>query len=732
MESSTRRTRSSACCSRAPCSVFISVVGAGATASSIETLGRDDISIATRYGATTALYRGMQLMAIIFAVTMNFCAYKSDAIIYPLVFMPLYTYVLAEAGSRTKREDRSVFSVECCDKCCCRKPGDLERDDRILDCSKGVALGFCQKGESVRGLLGSGVAMAVLTGLALNTFYNGSLHWPNNYADETLPAWGLDGVMGGPAVANYSCSKAHCCWDMDKEGSQWGYYVEVGDLTCTSGEDCCGSCTARCTADDNCGAVECGEPGSTFDYCAWWGMEDDTDTYCELQDAGSRAPDEQAWTCRQNHNSTLNGYLNCFERTSGTYPAWGAYILSILLLPLSASLDPKYGLERMRGPTRKQRLEKAERKMRLRGSDDHDILEAKIGAVFKWADTIDDGILGPEEISRVERKLDRGASRSPPLLDLKRYRSWQGLLGLPACAVEFGKTELTVDGRPAVLLESPGLPDKNNDVKVKYMDSDEESGFIKADQIIVQSSGETLDATLAAVFETPVSVGDRRGVLHRPWRADSDSHNITVRWAADTNTVSLAEEGPLGISTGRNESFENAEDARGQYSTTVTGFPPMVAVGETLVAVGKKQGTLQMIPDNDTDIKVRWTANSEESGYIKASKVTVVETGLPLMTALMGQAERSGLIKVGDLIVSVNGDDLAGMDADAVVACIKDQTARPLVLGMMAPATSRVATEAVEVAPAHWSGWADVFTTPEQVVKWTSTSSAAVTKHCHR
>ena len=57
----------------------------------------------------------------------------------------------------------------------------------------------------------------------------------------------------------YICGIRHCPFN-DNEDIDWGYFTK------DSGD--CKVCKERCSNDDNCGGVECGEKIS---YCSWWG-----------------------------------------------------------------------------------------------------------------------------------------------------------------------------------------------------------------------------------------------------------------------------------------------------------------------------------------------------------------------------------------------------------------------------------------------------------------------------
>ena len=66
-----------------------------------------------------------------------------------------------------------------------------------------------------------------------------------------------DDILSVLSGSNYFCATRACEWDVFTNPNDWGYYSkENGD---------CRFCKAKCSQDNNCGAVECG--GS---YCSWW------------------------------------------------------------------------------------------------------------------------------------------------------------------------------------------------------------------------------------------------------------------------------------------------------------------------------------------------------------------------------------------------------------------------------------------------------------------------------
>ena len=111
-------------------------------------------------------------------------------------------------------------------------------------------------------------------------------------------------------------------------------------------------------------------------------------------------------------------YFDCHERTSGLYPAYLATGLCLVLTPVYAALDPLYGSdcmrECMRGETLQEKNAKVEARMRVGPKETADavVLEARIAAVWRWADAVDDGELGEVELSRlVERLAEKKSQR---------------------------------------------------------------------------------------------------------------------------------------------------------------------------------------------------------------------------------------------------------------------------------------------------------------------------------
>jgi hypothetical protein len=131
-------------------------------------------------------------------------------------------------------------------------------------------------------------------------------------------------------------------------------------------------------------------------------------------------------------------YFDCHERTSGLYPAYLATGLCLVLTPVYAALDPRYGSDRMRecmrGESLQEKNAQVEAKMRADAKEPADavVLEARIAAVWRWADAVGDGELGHVELIRlVERLADDPAKTND---DVRKQVSDVLGLVLPAVA----------------------------------------------------------------------------------------------------------------------------------------------------------------------------------------------------------------------------------------------------------------------------------------------------------
>ena len=214
-------------------SVAVSLLGAGASFTGFEALGRDGlaihgevlVSVASAYGVATIVLRLAQTAALVFSIALLSCAFKGSAVAAMAVSIVLYVGMGFEAMTRDQDREMQGCSngIEACGGVCaslCGLSGYMSR-----------------RGAVVWGLL-----HAALVGAFAAAFFLLD-HLDNNYMDDSL------------------------------------------------------------------------ETGS------------------------ASAPQ----------------YINCKDRLSGIYPAVGAFALSIVMLPLSLLLDPKYGLRSFRVQTWAQR-----------------------------------------------------------------------------------------------------------------------------------------------------------------------------------------------------------------------------------------------------------------------------------------------------------------------------------------------------------------------------------------
>ena len=100
--------------------------------------------------------------------------------------------------------------------------------------------------------------------------------------------------------------------------------------------------------------------------------------------------DPQYYACSSSVAITL-AYLSFFV-------SCGAYVVSVVV-------DPVLGMKRWRTPSWEHKLAVEVAKMYTEGLTDDDVLEAKISAVYEWADAIKDNGLGPAEILRMADEL---------------------------------------------------------------------------------------------------------------------------------------------------------------------------------------------------------------------------------------------------------------------------------------------------------------------------------------
>lgn len=140
-------------------------------------------------------------------------------------------------------------------------------------------------------------------------------------------------------------------------------------------------------------------------------------------------------------------YFDCHERTSGLYPAYLATGLCLVLTPVYAALDPRYGSdcmrECMRGKTLQEKNAEVEAKIRADAKETADavVLEAKIAAVWRWTDAVDDGKLGEVELIRLVERLADGPAKTKSQRrdDIRKQVSDVLGLKLPSLAIHSHK-----------------------------------------------------------------------------------------------------------------------------------------------------------------------------------------------------------------------------------------------------------------------------------------------------
>ena len=86
-------------------------------------------------------------------------------------------------------------------------------------------------------------------------------------------------------------------------------------------------------------------------------------------------------------------------------PAYLSFFISCGAFVASMVVDPVLGINRCRTPSWEHKVALEMAKMYAEGMTDDDLLEAKISAVYEWADAIKDNGLGPAEILRMSDEL---------------------------------------------------------------------------------------------------------------------------------------------------------------------------------------------------------------------------------------------------------------------------------------------------------------------------------------
>jgi hypothetical protein len=173
-------------------SVFISLLGAGATAAGFESLDRESMTVTSRAGFFLALLRSSQTAALVFWIALMGCAAKGLAAIALAVGVMVYFWMGIEGVSRENALDEAGCR-NCFDCLRCRGGSKVEK------CGHST-VGLCglHKGESVRGgFLWGCIYFIFIFGVAL-VFFTAD-HVDNNYLNDTMP-------MAGPgAPQHYDC-----------------------------------------------------------------------------------------------------------------------------------------------------------------------------------------------------------------------------------------------------------------------------------------------------------------------------------------------------------------------------------------------------------------------------------------------------------------------------------------------------------------------------------------------
>eukprot|EP01043_Picozoa_sp_COSAG02_P009000 COSAG02_NODE_299_length_25349_cov_53.762020_2_plen_388_part_00 len=132
-------------------------------------------------------------------------------------------------------------------------------------------------------------------------------------------------------------------------------------------------------------------------------------------------------------------YFDCHERTSGLYPAYLATALCVVLSPLYAALEPTHGIGCLRGQSREEKNEELRAKVISKAGAvsskerDEAVLEARIEAVWRWADTVEDGEIGTIELRRLASRVGVAQTDDDPTAeDQEKYEDMRGRLGLGA------------------------------------------------------------------------------------------------------------------------------------------------------------------------------------------------------------------------------------------------------------------------------------------------------------
>eukprot|EP01046_Picozoa_sp_COSAG06_P042144 COSAG06_NODE_5330_length_3548_cov_1.843433_2_plen_889_part_00 len=215
-------------------SVFISLLGAGATGAGFETMENDDVTLVSRTGIFLCLLRSAQTAALVFWVALMGCAAKGLAAIALAAAVVLLFLMGIEGFLRNGDEwnndtpkehcencyrcdgDSDRVCQSCCCGCCgwwgriccenkCRKycckvvhEADCDSDcaERCFESTVSLC-GIGRDGSVMSGFAWGFIHLLVVGGIAL-TFFTAE-HVDNNYLNDTLP-------MAGPGTPqHYDC-----------------------------------------------------------------------------------------------------------------------------------------------------------------------------------------------------------------------------------------------------------------------------------------------------------------------------------------------------------------------------------------------------------------------------------------------------------------------------------------------------------------------------------------------
>jgi hypothetical protein len=344
-----------------PVSVCNSLLSAGRTFYGAEVAFRDgvrsgDMSLGSRYGIVAVLLRTAQSAALVFWIALLSCAQKGWGDVAALLSLPVYGGMMLEAVKRSEGPEHPYLLL------------------KLLT----VAL---------LGLLG-GFA-AVFFGQDYTEGWVGA-------AALLIGAIPLGLLMIFPfAFVLFTCREEAARSD--------GASVNgcVGDCLLAIARACALALAAMAAACATC--LLCIVPIVAGTIAAFFEAEHMDNNYANqsMPDGGpgsGSGPDDPQ-------------YFNCHERTSGLYPAYLATGLCIVLTPVYAALDPRYGSDRMRecmrGKSLQEKNAEVEARMRADAKETAEavVLEARIAAVWRWADAVGDGELGQVELIRLVERL---------------------------------------------------------------------------------------------------------------------------------------------------------------------------------------------------------------------------------------------------------------------------------------------------------------------------------------